>query len=472
MLLTKALKKQKAIVIKEKILMKLSEKILIFFLSVSLIGNIGLIYTNYGTMQDGRYYTNKMGSVYDQNLSSLTAHCYDLEQDLSKLSVCSQSEQSIRILTDIIDDSGCAVTSLSTLPLYPEYVAKLNRYLNHVSDYSKYMLRLSASGTVPMSKCSDNINALLSSATAVNTVLRELSEKLKNTPMEWSELMSNDVAELDMLDNVFSSTMESIQTESIDYPTLIYDGPFSDSVVNKKINESGGKNVSESEAVSIFTKFAKAENGYSVYEVTSCSGVIETWCVTLEKDGNYLYGSISKKTGTVVSFINNGACYDKKISRDDAINVAKTFLESNGYKNMEPQYCQESNGNATINFVYKQDNVLIYPDMVKVRVDMCNSTVNGFEGMSYYVNHKEKRQMPLPDRYESIEETEKLIPNNLGVVQRNTAIIPTDGEEELLCYEYRCKLNNDIYILYYDASNQKQIKIFKVLSTENGDFVV
>ncbi len=452
--------------------MKTSEKLLIFFLSISVVANIGLMYMNYNTSADGKYFTSKMGSVYDQNLTSLTAHCYDLEQDLSKLTVCSQPEQSIRILTDIIDDSGCAVTSLSTLPLYPEYVAKLNRYLNHVSDYSKYMLRLSASGKAPVTECSENINSLLTTASAVNNVLRDLSEKLKNTPMKWSELMANDIDEFAMLDNDFSSSMESIQTESIDYPTLIYDGPFSDSVVNKKINEPENKSVTENEAVEAFKKFVNADNTYSVYEVTSCGGIIETWCVTLEKDGNYLYGSIAKKSGKIVSFINNGACFDEKISRDEAINVAKEFLSRNGYKNMEPQYCQVSNGNATINFVYKQDNVLIYPDMVKVRVDMCNKTVNGFEGMSYYANHKDMRTLPqMSDEY-TLDSTESLLPQNAGVVQKNIAVIPTDGENELLCFEYRCKINNDMFIIYYDVSSQKQVKIFKILSTPNGDFVV
>lgn len=253
------------------------------------------MYMNYNTSADGKYFTSKMGSVYDQNLTSLTAHCYDLEQDLSKLTVCSQPEQSIRILTDIIDDSGCAVTSLSTLPLYPEYVAKLNRYLNHVSDYSKYMLRLSASGKAPVTECSENINSLLTTASAVNNVLRDLSEKLKNTPMKWSELMANDIDEFAMLDNDFSSSMESIQTESIDYPTLIYDGPFSDSVVNKKINEPENKSVTENEAVEAFKKFVNADNTYSVYEVTSCGGIIETWCVTLEKDGQLSLWKYSEK---------------------------------------------------------------------------------------------------------------------------------------------------------------------------------
>lgn len=451
--------------------MKTRYKILYFLLGVSVIANIGLVCTSMNKPEGGKYAENTMYNVYEQNLNSLSARCYDLEQGLSKLGVCNQAEQSVRILTDIIDDSGAAVTSLSTLPLYPEYVAKLNRYLNQVSDYSKYMLFMSAGGSVPSEKCSDNINALHKSVTAVNKALGELAEKLKSSPMQWSELMANDITEFDMLDNIFSSTMESIQTESIDYPTLIYDGPFSDSVVNKKIDEKEDKNISKEQATDIFKKFIKAGSEYAVYDVSECSGTIDTWCVTLEKNGEYCYGSIAKKTGNVVSFINNGQCYEQKISKADAIKVAEEFLNANGYENMKPQYCQISNGNATINFVYSKDGTLIYPDMVKVRVDMCNSVVNGFEGMSYYANHAKTGSLNLNGSC-SLESTQKLLAAALKVTSSCTAVIPTEGGGELLCYEFRCKMGNDTYVVYFDANSQKQVKIFKILSTENGDFVV
>lgn len=451
--------------------MKTRYKILYFFLAVSVTVNIGLVYMGLRGSESEKYTENTMYNVYEQNLNSFSARCRELEQGLSKLSVCNQTEQSIRILTDIIDDSGAAVTSLSTLPLYPEYVAKLNRYLNSMSDYSKYMLFMAAEGNVPSESYSENIAALYSSACAVNKTLSELGEKLKASPMQWSELMSNDITELDMLDNIFSSALEAIQTEGIDYPTLIYDGPFSDSVVNRKIDEGENKNISKEQAEEIFRGFMGAGSDYKLYDVTECNGLIDTWCVTLEQNGDYYYGSVAKMTGTVVSFINNGQCYEEKLSRTEVIKAAEKFLKANGYENMEAQYCQISNGNATINFVYNNNGTLIYPDMVKVRVDMCEGNINGFEGMSYYANHAKTRDINIDEKF-SIEAAQALLPKALAVTYRSTAVIPTDGGEELLCYEFRCKNGDDMYIVYFDVNTQKQVKIFKILSTENGDFVV
>ncbi len=449
--------------------MKTGYKILFFLLGVSLAVNIGFAFAPKDNMMNNSDDTEEY-IVYEQNLSTLSARCYDLEQGLSKLVICNEPNESIRILTDIIDDSGAAVTSLSVLPLYPGYIAKLNRYLNHVSDYSKFMLFMSADGRVPSVEYEENITALKKSVSEVNKALNELEKKVQNSPIEWEKLTADGVSELDMLDNVFSSTIESIQTEGIDYPTLIYDGPFSDSVVNKVIDEKGTF-VSRDDAVNIFKKFIDADDSWNEYAASECGGIIDTWCITLEKDGEYYYANIAKNTGFVVSFINSGRSYEQRLSKDEAIQSAEEFLEKNNFKNMVPQYCQTSNGNATINFVYERDGVLIYPDMVKVRVDMENGTVNGFEGMSYYANHREERELDFNTMF-TIENAAAKLSSKLTVESSTKAVIPTDGGNELLCYEFRCNSEDGMYIVYFDVKTQKQVKIFKILTTENGDFVV
>ncbi len=445
-------------------------KILYFLLGTSIALNIGLAFSPNNDMLMPEEDDARANNVYEQNLATLSARCYDLEQGLSKLNITNEASESIRILTDIIDDSGAAVTSLSTLPIFPGYIATLNRYLNHVSDYSKYMLYMSADGIVPSTEYEENITALKNSITEVNRALNELEEKVKDSPIEWERLTKDGITELDMLDNVFSATLESIQTDSIDYPVLIYDGPFSDSVVNKEIEEKGTF-VSREDAIIIFKEFIGADDTWHVYAKSECGGIIDTWCITLERDGEYYYGNIAKNTGFVVSFINSGSSYEEKLSHDEATEKARAFLEKNGFKNMDAQYCQTSNGNATINFVYNRSGVLIYPDMVKVRVNMQTGEINGFEGMSYYANHREERELIFDETF-SIEEAQSKLSSKLTVEKAGKALVPSEGENEILCYEFRCKAGEEMYIVYFDVKTHKQVKIFKILTTENGDFVV
>ncbi len=457
--------------VKEGYCMKLWHKILIATLAVSVVVNVGLGHMlNKGNMS-GMYKTNSISNVYEQSLESLCARCWDIEQDFAKLNVTDQSQQRIKILSDIIDDAGAASVSVASLPLYPEYTAVLNRYLNHVSDYSKYLLYSCAGGEDMSDECRKNIDALYKCVQKVNDELAMLGDQLKQTPMDWEKYMNAKLTETDMLDSIMSLSIESLQTQSIDYPTLIYDGPFSDAVVNKEIKEDTTKQVTQGEAINILKEFIKGDGrSYAVTDTQKCNGLIDTWCITLNSGDYYCYGNVSVNSGKVISFINNGKSCEQNISRNEAIDIASEFLENNGYISMEAQYCEVTNGNATVNFVYKQNDTLIYPDMVKVRVDMCDGVVNGFEGMSYYANHKTNRNIDMPES--DINEIEELLPKNAEVKRASVAIILDDGENELLCYEYRCRIGEDTYILYYDTKTQKQVKIFKIISTENGDFVV
>jgi germination protein YpeB len=122
---------------------------------------------------------------------------------------------------------------------------------------------------------------------------------------------------------------------------------------------------------------------------------------------------------------------------------------------------------ATINFVYDQNGVLIYPDMVKVRVNLDNGKVEGFEGLSFIANHKD-RQITNID----VNVSDELLPNGCSVERTALAIIPTDGGDERLCIEVRCKVDGDDFVLYFDPETFDEVKIFKVIHTENSDFAV
>ncbi len=451
--------------------MKLSNKILAFVLAVSLTLNLGMIVTNSDLCRKKDSMASKVSNIYDSSLSTLSRHCTELENNFSKLSVCTGTEEASKVLSDIVSDSGSALTALDMLPMFPEYVASLNRYLNHVSDYSRYLLSVCSSGSLPSDDCMENINAMHTSVIKMNTMLNEFAEKLKSKPLDWQVLMNSELDEYDFLSTELSDTFESIQTESISYPTLIYDGPFSDTVVNKVINEPEGKALTKNEAAAVFKEFIGSDKSFSVYNVSRCEGIIDTWCVTLERNGKYYYGSVAEKTGSVVSYITDGYGEKNVFSKEELVKKASDFLIRSEYNDMQPQYCQITGGSAVINYVRSEEGVLIYPDMVKVRVNTETGEITGFEGMSYYANHTKERNLAVSPAH-SAEECLSLLPEGCEPYADYISLIPTDGENEILAYEFRCRINGEEFVLYYDVEKLKQVKIFKIISSENGDYVV
>lgn len=447
--------------------MKLSQRITSCLLCLSIAANIGLIYTAVKSNSGLNYSNSRISNIYEENLNLLSTKCNEIEQSLSKLTVCTDCEQAIKILSDIIDDSAAASASISALPLSPEYTTVINRYFNHLSDYSRFMLYSSVNGKLPSSAYGDNLSALYKSIGGINSAMSSLALSSENASYDWTLYLEKEVTELDMLSDKLFGTIESIQTESIDYPTLIYDGPFSDSVVNKVIEEKENKNIDQKEAERLFVNFISMTGSYRLAGCDSCGGNISTWYVSIESNGITYYGNISKKSGKIISFLCDNNASQQKFTRDDAVKAGSKFLSDNGYDNMEAQYCEITENIATINYVYKENDVLIYPDMVKVRINLSNGKVEGFEGLSYYANHKE-RNLNLYKK----EVPASSLPKNCNIISQSYAIIPTDSGSEQLCIEIKCTIQDETYILYFDKETLKEVKIFKVLSTENGDFVV
>ncbi len=50
-----------------------------------------------------------------------------------------------------------------------------------------------------------------------------------------------------------------------------------------------------------------------------------------------------------------------------AIDIGTKYLNGLGYKNMLPTYTLRYGNEAVISYVYKQGNVIIYPDQIKLK---------------------------------------------------------------------------------------------------------
>ena len=78
------------------------------------------------------------------------------------------------------------------------------------------------------------------------------------------------------------------------------------------------------------------------------------------------------------------------ISQDEANQKGKEFLNSKGFKDMKETYYLKQDGIVTINYAYTQNNVVIYPDLIKVKVALDNGEVLGIETTGYLNNHTDR----------------------------------------------------------------------------------
>lgn len=126
-------------------------------------------------------------------------------------------------------------------------------------------------------------------------------------------------------------------------------------------------------------------------------------------------------------------------------------------------------GVVVLNYAARQEEVILYSDLIKVYVDRDTGEVCGMDARNYYANHRE-RTLSLPQL--TREQAQERLNTAIQVEKISLALIPLTGETEVLCYECKGTLGEDFYIVYINAITGEEEQIFQVIDSENGDLVV
>lgn len=262
-----------------------------------------------------------------------------------------------------------------------------------------------------------------------------------------------------------NNSFEAMEKGFTGYPSLIYDGPFSDHILDKKPEMTAGKSeITQSEAL---TKAAKAasveasaltntreENSTLPSYVFYNDGV----SVAVTKNGGMLSYMIKPKTEIIAQVI----------SKEDAIAASQKYLQELGIQSMKETYYEISDGVMTINFAHYESGrqVVCYTDLVKVQVSMSDGSILGCDARGYLVNHK-SRTFSEPKL--SREEAQKSLSENLMVESVRFALIPSDGQNEVYTYEFLCNgTAGDKVLVYVNADTGVEEQILILLETPNG----
>ena len=153
------------------------------------------------------------------------------------------------------------------------------------------------------------------------------------------------------------------------------------------------------------------------------------------------------------------------ISQEDANETGKKYLSDKGFPNMKETYYLKQEGIVTINYAYTKNNVIVYPDLIKVKVALDNGEVLGIETTGYLNNHCER---DISNIKISKEEAKKNLNKELNIESEGMAIIPTEWKTEILCYEFKGKVDDREFLVYINAENGREEDILVITNTPNG----
>ena len=156
---------------------------------------------------------------------------------------------------------------------------------------------------------------------------------------------------------------------------------------------------------------------------------------------------------------------EETLQIEEANEIGRTFLEKLGIPNMKPTYYLKQGGAVTINYAYTQEDVTIYPDLIKVKIALDNGEVLGMETTGYLNNHTE-RTIETPAI--SMEEAKSSLNKNLEITSEGLAIIPTQWKTEIFCYEFKGKVDGTDFLVYINCQTGEEEDILVIIETPDG----
>lgn len=132
---------------------------------------------------------------------------------------------------------------------------------------------------------------------------------------------------------------------------------------------------------------------------------------------------------------------------------------------MKETYYLKQGGIITINYAYTQDNVTIYPDLIRVKIALDNGEIMGIETSGYLNTHEERT---FVETKITIEEAKSKFNKDLEIFSEGLAIIPTEWKTEIYCYEFKGRVYGREFLAYINVENGREENILMIIDTPNG----
>lgn len=416
-------------------------------------------------------------NLYQRSFFDLVDNVNNMEVDVSKLMVSNDSTSQQEILASIKQKTSDAENDLSLLPINSNLLDSTTKFMNQLNGYCTSLISYKE-GKIEK----DDYNVISNVYSSIATIKKELNNVMEKIMSGYR--ISDNIGSEDVIGD-FSASLSNLTNDTIEYPSLIYDGPFSEASIRKTIKGLPQNEVTKEEAEAVVSKiFNKDITNISFLGETKGNFETYDFGVNTENGKNYFL-QVTKLGGFLLNMNSNAleineskqSLNEENITLDSAKEFAQSlpselainFAKKLGLNNMQSVWSASSNKICYVNLAPVEDDIVLYPDLIKVKIDLSSNEILGWEASSYAYNHCEREDL-IPQL--SKEDAKKLVSNNLQVETEKLCVIPLDYVGETLAYEFAGKYNNFNYYLYIDAYNGSQVRVLRIIQTDEGNLVM
>lgn len=444
---------------------------IITFIIMTLI--ILALILGYNLYEKNRVYKTSTENHYNMAFYELVDYVQNVKTYLAKSLITTDDTHGAETLTHVWREANLAQSYLGMLPIESQELENTEKFLNQVSEYSYALSRKNIDHIDLKEDDLNNLKDLYSYSVDLSNVLNQLSEDIANGRVTWNELKKDaNTVFAQQVSNISKDSFGALEENFHEYSGLIYDGAYSEHLTSTEKKGLTGDLIDEETAKKKAEEFIGKDR---IKEITSFESSqnsdIEAYAIGIKtNEEETISMSISKIGGHVIYMNSDKNVETQIISDEEAKTKAKDFLDSKGFSNMRATYFIKQGGISTINFAYEQkydnnQNVIMYADLIKVKVALDSGEILGIETTGYLNNHYERTFGELKV---SMDEAKSKLNKEIEITNQRLAMIPTEWKTEIFCYEFQGKINDIEFLTYVNVETGKEEDTLVITNTENG----
>ena len=408
---------------------------------------------------------NLVQDEYNKSMYLAVSYINNVEVDLAKLLVTSTPKMSAVTLADIWKQANIAKECLEQIPVGQNSMANASKYLTQVSDFSYTLMKQNISDIKLTEEEYEKLKHIYEDSSKLSSKMSDIYDDLNAGRIKWDELEK--IGNEKLPDNDISNSISEVGKTFQNYEGLIYDGAFSDHLLSSEPKFLSQKEISEDDAKKYIEEVILNDEKIDKIEFKGESnGKIELYNfdVTLDSKQKRTI-SITKNDCKLYLMIGDKNVKEQNISVDEAKKRGMEFLNKLGIDNMIETYYQKTENMIVINYAATQDGVILYPDLIKVKISLDDGKVYGVEAAGYIFNHTTRNNLKPSI---SQEKAKSILNSSIKIISSDMALIPTESNSEILTYEFKGKIDNREFLIYINADNASEEKVLLVIDNKNG----
>lgn len=418
----------------------------------------------YQVYTSGKQSANILEGVYSSSYYSMVDNVNNLSVDVSKYSTMSTKQGKIDTMQDMMTDCNYIIAGLSVLPIDEQTVASTTKFFNQINGvceaYTK-VLNKNETLTVEQELLFDKIALVLAE---IKQNFNKQNEGFYDSNFNFVDAGVFNESGM----NELSNGMGNLTSESVEYPSMIFDGPFSTALETTVVKGLPEKEISKQEAEKYLKEVVYKNRNTELEYITETNGDIVTYDFNAELNDAKFFVQVSKRGGLLITMSGYAEGGDEVLKVEQAKEMAKTFANNIGFENMEVVWNEVDENVAYINLAPVVNSVIYYPDLVKVKVNLTAQDIIGVEATNYALNHINR----TPSFNVTEKEAESILGFDYNILETNKVVIRLDSGKEVSCYEFVTERIDGDYFYYIDASTNQIVKTLKLVNVKDVEKLI